>query len=123
MDRIAERVREGKSFLVSAHVRLDGDGVGSALAVDALLRTLGKKTLVLTDGPIPQVFRFLPGVEHAVNLEDTPDAQVPADVDTFFALDTADVVRLGGVLTRVPKGLFTVSIDHHKQHLLYAMLP
>lgn len=113
MDRIAERIREGKSFLVSSHVRLDGDAVGSALAVDLLLRSLGKESLVLTDGPVPETFRFLPGVERAVNLEDTPEPTLPEDLDTFIVVDVADAARLGAVRRLLPDGLFTISIDHH----------
>jgi len=114
MDRIAARIREGKNFLVSSHIRIDGDGIASALAVDLLLRALGKKSLVMTHGRIPHIFRFLPGADRAVNLEASPDARPPHDVDTFFIVDVADAVRLGGVRQRVPREVFTVSIDHHR---------
>jgi len=50
MDRIVERIREGKSFLISSHVRLDGDGIASALAVHLLLKMLDKE---LSARPLP----------------------------------------------------------------------
>ena len=113
LDRIVERIHTGTSFLVSSHIRIDGDGIGSALAVDLLLRSLGKKSVVVTHGRIPHVFDFLPGIDRAVNLEDTPDARPPDDLDTFFIVDVADANRLGDVRGLVPRELFTVSIDHH----------
>ena len=120
LDRLIARIREGRSFLLTSHVRLDGDGLASALAVDALLLALGKKSFVLMPGTIPLVFRFLPGAERVVNLEDAPGAAVPPGVDTFIALDVADESRLGDVVKRVPKGAFTVSIDHHRAGTLHA---
>jgi len=113
MDRIASRLREGNSFLVGSHVRLDGDGIASALAVDLLLCGLGKKSQVVTPGPIPTVFRFLPGAERAADLDASPDLALPDDLDTFVVVDVADVVRLGRLRERVDDGVFTVSIDHH----------
>ncbi len=119
-DRLLARIHSGKRFVISSHVRLDGDGLASALAVDSLLRRLGKKTHLLMPGTVPQVFRFLPGAERVVNLEDTPDAKLPADVDTFIVVDVADAHRLGGVAEKLPKGVFVVSIDHHRTGTLHA---
>ena len=114
MDRIVGRIRRGESFLVSSHVRLDGDAVACMLAVDLLLRILGKQSFLLTDGPTPQVFRFLPEADRMVNLEETPDARLPEGVDTVIFLDLADRGRLGAVQKLIPEDAFTISIDHHK---------
>ena len=114
LDRIVERIRQGESFLISSHVRLDGDAVACMLALDLLLRSMGKRTLVMTDGPVPEVFRFLPGAGRVVSLEDTPDAAVPDDLDTVIVVDVADAARLGAVRSRLPDGCFTISIDHHR---------
>ncbi|KPK98925.1 MAG: hypothetical protein AMK75_06790 [Planctomycetes bacterium SM23_65] len=114
LDRIVGRIREGQSFLVSSHVRLDGDAVASMLAVDLLLHSLDKQSFLLTDGPIPEVFRFLRAAERVVNLEETPDVQPPEHVDTVVLLDVADRSRLGAVRKLIPTDAFTISIDHHR---------
>ncbi len=119
-DRLIARLKEGKSFLVSSHVRLDGDGLGSALAMDSLLRQLGKSSQVFLPGAVPVVYQFLPGVERTMSLEDTPTAKVPAGVDTFIAVDVADTTRLGGVMELLPVGVVTASIDHHRSGTLKA---
>ena len=119
-DRLIARLKEGKSFLISSHVRLDGDGLGSALAMDSLVRQIGRKSMVLLPGAVPVVYQFLPGVERVATLDDVPTPKVPADVDTFIALDVADTTRLGGVPKLLPLGVFTASVAHHHSGTLKA---
>jgi phosphoesterase RecJ-like protein len=114
IDRVVARIRKGKGFVVSSHVRLDGDGIASALAMDLLLRGLGKESRVVTPGPIPHAFRFLPGAGSATNLDESPGAPLPKNLDTLIVVDVADAGRLGGVLKLLPEDIFTVLIDHHK---------
>lgn len=114
INRIVERIRAGQSFLISSHLRLDGDGIASALALDSLLRSLGKRSFLLMPGRVPRVFSFLPGAGRVVNLEETREPSLPEDLDTFLFVDVADASRLGEVRKLVPDGLFTVSIDHHE---------
>jgi len=114
IDRMVARIRKGKGFVVSSHVRLDGDGIASALAVDLLLGGLGKESLVMTPGPIPHAFRFLPGAGRAVNLQESPGTPLPKRLDTLVVADVAERARLEGVLRLLPKDIFTISIDHHR---------
>jgi len=119
IDRIVARMREGKGFVVSSHVRLDGDGIASALAVDWMLRGTGKESLVVTPGAIPHAFRWLPGAGRAVNVDAGKGAgasapRLPKQLDTLIVVDVADRSRLGGVLPLLPKHIFTINIDHHR---------
>ena len=43
IQQIAEIIKKGRTFLVTSHVRLDGDAVGSELALYEALRGLGKE--------------------------------------------------------------------------------
>ena len=78
LDRIVERIREGRSFLVSSHLRLDGDGIGSALALHLLLKDLGKTSRVVMPGRIPDVYRFLPGADEARRRTPLQLVRIPA---------------------------------------------
>ena len=40
MEKIVEAVKRHKSFLITAHVNLEGDSLGSQLAMKELLRSL-----------------------------------------------------------------------------------
>ena len=111
--RIAARFREGRSFLITSHVRLDGDGLGSALAIHLCLRGLGKKSAVVTPGRVPEMYRFLPGAEAVVNVEETPDAKPDVDVDTFIMVDVSDLDRVKPLSDLVSPKALKIRIDHH----------
>ena len=115
MDRLVARIREGKSFLVTSHIRIDGDGIASALAIDLLLKGLGKKSMVLISGPVPHVFKFLPGTQGVMNFVQHPGIKRPDDLDTVVMVDVADKRRLGTVGEMIPDGVTTLSIDHHRE--------
>ena len=115
MDRLAARIREGNSFIVTSHVRIDGDGIASALAIDLLLKSLGKKSQVLISGPVPHVFKFLPGTDTVCNLHEHPEFKMPEDLDTAIMVDVADRRRLGSVGDLIGEGVVTLSIDHHRE--------
>jgi phosphoesterase RecJ-like protein len=57
---IADIIRKGRRFLVTSHVRLDGDAVGSELALYEALRGLGKEAVVYNQDRTPRCTRFLP---------------------------------------------------------------
>ena len=46
IEKIADIIRKGRTFLVTSHVRLDGDAVGSELALYEALRGLGKEAVL-----------------------------------------------------------------------------
>ncbi|OPY15688.1 MAG: hypothetical protein A4E69_00506 [Syntrophus sp. PtaB.Bin138] len=61
MDRILDIIDRSRTFLISSHERLDGDAVGSELALYGLLRQTGKEADVYNQDATPENYRFLPG--------------------------------------------------------------
>ena len=49
------------SFLISSHVNIEGDALGSELALSLLLKKLGKSAHIANDGAMPEMYNFLPG--------------------------------------------------------------
>lgn len=92
-------------FLVTAHVRPDGDAIGSMLAVGGLLQQLGKQADLVTSDRIPLIYRTLPGVGQIRSL-----ARAEGDYDAVILLecDGIERSRLGGL-----EGRFLINIDHH----------
>ena len=66
-NKIIAAINEGQSFLITAHVRLDGDALGSELALYLMLADMGKKTVIYNQDETPQQYRFLPGAENIVH--------------------------------------------------------
>src|SRR5213595_406061 len=54
-----ELVRRHQRFLMTTHVRPDGDGLGSMLALDDVLRRQGKEVQLVISSPMPARYQFL----------------------------------------------------------------
>ena len=57
--RFVEIVRRHRRFLLTTHIRPDGDAVGSVLAMAAMLEQLGKDVIIVTAFELPPNLRFL----------------------------------------------------------------
>lgn len=107
---IAEKFKKIKSAVIFTHVRPDGDTIGSGMALARALELLGKKTQVVSDSEIPEMFSFLEGIEKI--------RQFPTlDAECYICVDTSDEARLGELqktfMKGAAKGKITVNIDHH----------
>jgi phosphoesterase RecJ-like protein len=58
--QIVELVKRSKSILIMPSIPVDGDSLGSALALYLVLKKLGKQATVVCADPIPDAFQFLP---------------------------------------------------------------
>lgn len=105
---IIKTIDEGQSFLITSHVRLDGDALGSELALYCLLTDLGKKAVVYNQDRTPTHYRFLPQSQKIVAESGDPD-----QYDTAFILDCSELERIGNEAQKIGKIRNIVNIDHH----------
>src|SRR5438105_7434204 len=83
-------IRKHDNFLISGHVRSDGDALGSQLAFHHLLKKMGKKSQVVCDqGALPD-YQFLPGAD-AVGAD--PE-DLKRDYSAVFTFDSGSWERL-----------------------------
>ena len=111
---IAEFIRQKSSFLVTSHARPDGDSLGSALAVAAALRQLGKSAQVVNADPPPQMYASLPGIDEVIVAD-----QVDGCYEGLIVLECSNLDRTG------VKGLEqyeAVNIDHHLKNDEFGLL-
>lgn len=98
-----------RSFVLCSHTRPDGDAIGSALALKAVLEAGGKEVVVINEDGVPEHLQFLRGWEEVV----VPDG-TPLEAEVFIALDTANKARLGARCLAAVAGIpLWVNIDHH----------
>ncbi len=109
LHHVAVALRRAKSVVVCAHVRPDGDAIGSVLGLTLALRELGVAAVptLADDRSAPETYSWLPG--HALYVA---AAQLEAP-DVFVALDTPNPERLGVARTLAENARTLVIMDHH----------
>jgi phosphoesterase RecJ-like protein len=108
-EEVLAELRSGDKFLLTTHENPDGDALGSLVAMNEILRTLGKDTVMFLSAeefPLPYEYRWLPleNVSHAL-----PD---DAEERTIVFLDCGNIDRMPvSFLGRDDAHI--VNIDHH----------
>ena len=109
-------IKSARRILLTAHVRPDGDSIGSEMSMYETLTSLGKEVRIVNDHQTPPGLQFLDpdGVIRKLS-ELTPSEKEWIDsIDTFIVLDTCSWMQLGDMapLFRDTKAKKIV-IDHH----------
>ncbi len=107
--QILKRLEASERPLITSHIRLDGDALGTELALAHVLRDLGAKPAIVNESPIPRIYRFLPGAEWV----GTSAKDMRGDHDLFVVLDTPTWQRAQTIRNRLRPDIPVVSIDHH----------
>src|SRR5438270_1654595 len=81
-----EIVRPRQRFLLTTHVRPDGDGLGSMLALADALENRGKTVRMVITSKLPPRYDFLPSIGRIERFAPPGDAY--RDTDTIIVLDT-----------------------------------
>jgi phosphoesterase RecJ-like protein len=112
--RFVDIVQSHQRFVLTAHIRPDGDSLGSEMAMVGILESLGKDVVVCNAFPVPPNLRFLDTrgkfKQWGVDFTDEDFA----DREVLIILDTSAWAQLGE-LADVIRGLTLkkVVIDHH----------
>lgn len=107
MDQVKKIISQNKRFLITAHVNLEGDSLGSQLAMKELLDSLGKESFIYDADPVPEHLKFLPKAALVKNKITAKD-----EFDVALVLDCPTLKRVGKVADAI-KGKPIVNIDHH----------
>ncbi len=112
--RFVEIVGRHQRFVLTTHIRPDGDALGSELAMALILESLGKDVLVCNAFAVPPNLRFLDPQHKLKQLDlDVPAARLE-DREVLIILDTSAWAQLGamGAVIKSTKAVKVV-IDHH----------
>lgn len=111
---VAQRIREGSNFLITSHRNPDGDALGSGIALQGLLRKMGKSARVVVRDGFGKPLYNIPGA-HEVTISDTLPADYPEAYDAVFTMECPEVERTGYPVLPGP----VVNIDHHLGNEMY----
>src|SRR6202789_318463 len=105
---LLELIRERNSFVISSHLRPDGDAIGSALRLMHLWEAMGKQATVCFIDPIPANFQFLLG-------RDRVESSFPvADAAVFLECDSIERSSIDRGQFDAAAPALTINIDHHR---------
>jgi len=111
--RALSLLREGRRFLLTGHVRPDGDCIGAQAALGRVLESLGKEVWIVNPDPLQEQFDYL---AREVRFRVYRGGALPAhDVAVF--LDFCELARTGALeapLRAAPSKKLV--IDHHLFH-------
>lgn len=119
IQKIRDRLKKADTIAVFAHVRPDGDSVGSVLAFGWALRDMGKTVQFISEDPIPDRFSFLYQFteEHGNPFRPEPDG-----ADCYVVPDISDAGRAGKFFFEHPEIKPDLCVDHHVSNVGFAEL-
>lgn len=102
-------------FVLSTHIRPDGDALGSELAMARFLRQLGKEAVVINSDAPPYNLMWMPGAAAAEVFDGSVRQRELFDqADCVLVMDTNTLDRLGKVGSAVEASRAEkILIDHH----------
>ncbi len=114
-ENISNVLKKANKITILPHISVDGDGLGSSLALGLSLKKLGKEVFIYLEESIPRTYGFLKGYE-LVKVYDDENV----DCDVVVALDTGDLKRLGKRQNIFLNSIASINIDHHVSNTLNA---
>jgi phosphoesterase RecJ-like protein len=118
LDLVAAEIKAGDRFLLTTHENPDGDALGSLLATQRILETLGKDSvmfLAAKEFPLPVEYRFLP-LEEVFH---EPPADITDRVVIFLDCGNIDRMPVGFLRT---EGTKVINIDHHHDNTRFGTI-
>src|SRR3712207_3315889 len=117
-EQVLDAVRSGERFLLVTHENPDGDALGSLVAMQGVLRLLGKDSVMFVaadEFPLPYEYRWF-DLEGLVK-------EVPGDVTDRLVvfLDCGNIDR-NPVVTGHEADLTIVNVDHHHDNTRFGAI-
>ena len=116
---IRKRIEEARNIAVFAHIRPDGDSVGSVMALGWALEDMGKTVQYVSVDPISEHFQFL--FQYTADGKN-PFVSEPKGADCYILPDISSIDRGGDYFLTHPGQLPDICIDHHISNPGYARL-
>ncbi|KUK66217.1 MAG: Phosphoesterase [Parcubacteria bacterium 34_609] len=115
LSEIAHLFNKYHNFIISSHLNLDGDALGSELALYFMLKQLKKEVRVVNRDKTPYIYEFLPGIDAIVCLDEQQDKNFTLKIlpeTILVVLDSSNLERIGDISININQ-LDIINIDHH----------
>lgn len=120
-DKIVDIINEGRRFIITSHLFLEGDAVGSEIALKLFLNGLGKEAIIINNEDLPVVYRYFdPNYEIKFRKKEGAKINIQ-DFDAIFIVDVGSWNQLGDFAETIKSSTIkTVCIDHHPTNYGFA---
>lgn len=111
LKEFSEALKRHDRFLLASHVNPEGDAIGSLLAMDSLLRRLGKQSTIICEDPFPERLYCLPYRERWHVYEEMKDRR--GEFKALLVTDCPTLERIGKAGELIESDTVIFNIDHH----------
>ncbi|MCT4536386.1 bifunctional oligoribonuclease/PAP phosphatase NrnA [Halodesulfovibrio sp.] len=121
LSEIAQTIRAGETFLLTAHISPDGDAVGSVAAMAWLLTKLEKTPVIFLESGIPN---YLEWVEFPCSVFTTAEELATCTPDTIIVMDCGEAERAGNIVTDylAHTDAPVINLDHHLHNPMFGSI-
>ncbi len=114
--KVIASIKRNKTFLITSHMNLEGDALGSEIAFSRLMKKLGKIVYIVNDDCVPYNYKFLPDTDKILKFK---KGLKKIKFDCFVTLDCADLNRCGNVRILATEKTPILNIDHHTSNVRF----
>ncbi len=123
-------IDENQHFILTTHTNPDLDALGSELALDEYLRSLGKEVSILNSDPVPRMLRFVDPEHRLQTFSPDRHRRRIEQAEVIFVLDASGGWKrvghvgqaLGARANQPLDGAKVICIDHHPDPVDFAHL-
>ena len=109
---VTEAIRKYDNYLITSHINVEGDAIGSEIALFYMAKQLGKNAIMVNNDPVPDRYKFMPSWDKII-VGTNIGARKYSNV---IITDCPTIERCGKIasLLRVPKvKINVINVDHH----------
>ena len=106
---ITEAIRKYDDYIITSHINIEGDAIGSELAFFYLIKQLGKRAHIVNDDSVPDRYRFLPGWDKII----IGDSGRLKGCENTIIVDCPTIERCGRVAQLIYNSKIKINVDHH----------
>ncbi len=119
-NEITKLLEKNNSFLITSHKNIDGDAIGSELALYFILKKLNKKPIILNQDRLPRIYNFLPDSDKVHCLED--NYINIKNIDVGIIVDCSNFERIEETYKIFKNIKNIINIDHHNSNKKFGKL-
>ncbi len=111
---IVSLINNNQEFILTSHVNPDGDSIGSEIALQLYLKSLGKNAGILNYSPTPDNYTFLDKERVIEQFNEARHKDKILNADVIFILDTNEFQRVRTLAPYIQASKAKkILIDHH----------